>query len=702
MKRFYSGISPKIKLYIPIVTGIIIAIAAITVYSVNKQRNNVIRSLEKNLVLEVTTLKKMFEREYALKLDKVKIDLNILHDRFYSATLKISNKTRKIKVANQITKTEHEAVINAWTLDGVNLFENNELVDKLYSLVGGTFTIFQKSDSGYIRISTNVLKSDGARATGTYIPNNSPVVQTIEKGESFIGRAFVVDDWYITAYEPILHEGKIVGMLYAGDKEKDISELRSKIRELKIGKNGFVCVMDETGKFIVHPSAEGQSWSDEPIINQILTQKSGIISAQLIGDKKEKMVAFDYFPEFKLYIAASVPVREETGALVREIIINSSITAFFIIVAFSVFIYLITKEKVRKFLNQLEQSTSKLKSTQQALEQSEKHFQTLFNNSSDEIFVIDFKGNFIEVNQVACNSLGYTNDEFLSMSIRDIKTEKYLENVEKNIQKITQFGQYRYESENQAKDGKVIPVEMKSRVIDYKGGQAILTIARDITERKEIEEKILTTIIQTEENERKRFAADLHDDLAPILSTVKLYTDLLKKGNYKKINEGEAIKNIEELVDMAIKSTRQISRNIRPNILQDFGLAAAINDFCSFINSTSAISINVNTSAYKIEKRGIEESMLYQAFKELINNTIRHSGAKNVKIELKSFENQVILYYRDDGKGFNVTQAMKEKGGLGLNNIVNRIKSVQGNVDINSEEGKGMFLIASLRIKENR
>jgi PAS domain S-box-containing protein len=414
------------------------------------------------------------------------------------------------------------------------------------------------------------------------------------------------------------------------------------------------------------------------------------------------MVAFDYFPEFKLYIAASVPIKEETGALVREIIINSSVTAFLISVAFSVFIYLITKEKVKKFLTKMEESSSRLKSTQEALEQSEKHFQTLFNNSSDEIFVIDFNGNFIEVNQVACDSLGYSGEEFLKMNIRGIKTEKYLENVEKNIQKITQFGQYRYESENQAKDGKVIPVEMKSRVIDYKGGQAILTIARDITERKEIEEKILTTIIQTEENERKRFAADLHDDLAPILSTVKLYTDLLKKGNYKKINEGEAIKNIEELVDMAIKSTCQISRNIRPNILQDFGLAAAINDFCSFINSTSAISINVNTSAYKIEKRGIEESMLYQAFKELINNTIRHSGAKNIKVELKSFENQIILYYRDDGKGFDVGQAMKEKGGLGLNNIVNRIRSVQGSVDINSEEGRGMFLIASLKVKENR
>ena len=104
-------------------------------------------------------------------------------------------------------------------------------------------------------------------------------------------------------------------------------------------------------------------------------------------------------------------------------------------------------------------------------------------------------------------------DDFLKMNIRDIKTEKQLENVDKNILMITKFGQYRYESEHIAKDGKIIPVEMKSRIIDFKGEQMILSIVRDITESKEVEERILTTIIQTEENERKRFAADLHDDL---------------------------------------------------------------------------------------------------------------------------------------------------------------------------------------------
>ncbi len=702
MKLINPFLSPKLKLYLPIVPGIAIAVVITSIYSVNKLKNNIYLSVERNLTTEVNTINKMLERESALKLEKVRTDLNIVHEIFYSQDFKTGNKQIPVSAINQTNQQIHQDHISSWFLNGKEVYNNFDFVDKIHELVGGTATIFQKIDSGYVRISTNVLKTDGTRAIGTYIPNDSPVVQTIEKGKTYIGHAFVVNDWYITAYEPIYENGKIIGMIYAGDKEKDLKELRDKISSLTIGKDGFAFILDDKGKLIVHPWAEGEDWSNEQFVKIMMEKKSGILSYISKKDEKKYIAAFDYFPDFRLYVVATLPIIDETQKPVREIIVNSVVTGLLIIIVFSILIYLVTAERVRKFLNQLELSTQKLKSAEHALEQSERYFQTLFNNSSDEIFVIDFKGNFIEVNQFACDSLGYSHEEFLHMNIRDIKPEKFIEQVDKNIILISKFGNYRYESENMAKDGRIIPVEMKSRVIDYKDQQAILTIARDITERKEIEEKILTTIIQTEENERKRFAADLHDDLAPILSTVKLYTDLLKKGNYKKISEAEAVKNIEELVDMAIKSTREISRNIRPNILQDFGLAAAINDFCAFINSTSALSISVNTSAYKIEKRGIEESLLYQAFKELINNTIRHSEAKNVKIELKSFDNQVILYYRDDGKGFDVNRVMKEKDGLGLNNIVNRIKSVQGSVDINSEEGKGMFLIASLKVNENR
>jgi len=700
MSQKIVKMSPKFRLFVQIISGIIIAIALITIYSVNKLRSSIYEAVERNLTLEVQTLTRMFERERDLKLAKVKSDLKVAHRLFYNNKLVVSTQTINIPVVNQISGKVHTAGINNWKMNGTQLYRNFDFVDEVHSLVGGTATIFQKIDSGYVRISTNVMKTDSSRAVGTYIPNSSPVIETVEQGRTYFGRAYVVNSWYITAYEPIYQGTEIIGMLYVGDKEKDLGELRLKISALKIGENGFPFVLDDEGRFIIHPYAEGQLWENEPIIDTILSRPSGVTTYSLKRDGVRKIAAWNYFPDFRIYIAAAVPLKDETDALVKEMIINSAIIALVIILLLSVFVYFVTAENVRRFLVQLELSSRKLRSTQQALEQSERHFQTLFNNSSDEIFVIDFNGNFIEVNQVACDNLGYAHDEFMKMNIRQIKPENLRERVEANISMIQKFGQHRYESENLTKDGHIIPVEMKSRVIDYKGKQMILTISRDISERKEVEDRILTTIIQTEENERKRFAADLHDDLAPILSTVKLYTDLLKKKNYKKINEEEAVKNIEELVDMAINSTRTISRNIRPNILQDFGLAAAVNDFCNFIKKTESVNIDVSTQQYKIEERGIEESVLYQAVKELINNTLRHASAKNIKIELKSFDNQVILYYRDDGVGFDLNEAMKQNTGLGLNNIVNKIKSVKGTVDINTKPGEGMFLIASLKLKK--
>lgn len=695
-------LSPKFRFYLPILIGIILSIGLVTGYSVHKLQQTIYRSVERNLQLEVQTIVKMFERERDLKLAKVKSDLKVAHKLFYLQPVDLQGEKIEFTIVNQITGVSFTTKIANWKYKGKNLHQDFEFVDEIYSLVGGTATIFQKIEQGYVRISTNVKKSDGSRAVGTFIPNDSPVIKTIEQGQTYIGRAFVVNDWYVTAYEPIYRDGKIVGMLYVGDNEKDIEELREKIRSLKIGINGFPFVLDEEGRFVVHPYASGELWDNEAIIDTILSDVSGVAKYSLKRDGVEKLCAWEFFPDFKVYVAAAVPLTDETGSLVREMIINSAIIAVVIILALSLFVYFITTENVRRFLAQLEKSSKKLEQTEKALQQSERHFQTLFNNSSDDIFVIDLDGNFIEVNQVACDNLGFSKEEFLKMNIRHIKPENFKSRVDHNIDMVQKFGRHRYESENQTKSGRAIPVEMKSRMIEYKGAKMILTISRDISERKEVEDRILSTIIQTEENERKRFAADLHDDLAPILSTVKLYTDLLKKKNYKKIDEEEAVRNIEELVDMAISSTRTISRNIRPNILQDFGLAAAVNDFCSFIKKTESVNIDIQTHQYTIEERRLEETILYQAVKELINNTIKHASAKNIKVELKSFNDQIILYYRDDGIGFDLEGAMEQNAGLGLNNIVNKIKSVKGSVDINTKPGEGMFLIASLKLKSSR
>lgn len=330
--------------------------------------------------------------------------------------------------------------------------------------------------------------------------------------------------------------------------------------------------------------------------------------------------------------------------------------------------------------------------------ETEKRFQFLFNNTSDEIFLADFRGNFIEVNQVALDRLGYTKEEIMKKNYKDIKTPKYVDEVNKNISIILTTGHHIYETEHVSKDNKIISLEMSSRVINYFGRKAILSIARDITERHAIERKIAETIIETEDRERKRFAADLHDDLAPLLSTVKLYTDLLKRGNFKKMSNEEAIRSIDELIDQAIISTREISNKIMPSILQDFGLTAAIRDFCNYVNNTNSINIDLDTSQYKITKTGIEEIVLYQSVKELVNNTLKHSQAKNVTIFLENHDNQVNLYYSDDGIGFEPEDKLNEQSGFGLNNIINKVKTLKGICLIKSKPGQGMSVLITIQI----
>ena len=357
--------------------------------------------------------------------------------------------------------------------------------------------------------------------------------------------------------------------------------------------------------------------------------------------------------------------------------------------------------KIYRYKLDIERIQLELGKKNEALEQSEHKFKTLFDNISDEVYVTDFHGNFIELNQIAFNSLGYARDELLKMNIADIKTKKYKLYVGENIKIVLKNGFHTHETEHISKTGQVITYEMKSKLMDYEGKSIILSIARNISERKAVEKKIVQTIIETEMKERKRFSADLHDGLGPVLSTIKLYSDLMKKGNFTKMSLEEAVSNIDELVEMAISTTKEISNHITPNVLDDFGLAVAITEFCTYINRTKSIKIDLDTHNYNFNRKGIETTILYQSVKELINNTLKHANAQNIRIELKSSENQIILYYRDDGIGFNVEEEILAGKGLGLNNIMNKIKTIKGVCDFNSSPGNGMLLIISLKFEEN-
>jgi methyl-accepting chemotaxis protein len=123
------------------------------------------------------------------------------------------------------------------------------VVDDVKELVGGTATIFQRMNrqGNILRVATNVEKLDNTRAIGTYIPAvnpdgiPNPVVSTVMQGKTYRGIAYVVNAWYITAYEPIFDgQGEIVGVLYVGVKQENVESLRQAILKTQVGETGYV------------------------------------------------------------------------------------------------------------------------------------------------------------------------------------------------------------------------------------------------------------------------------------------------------------------------------------------------------------------------------------------------------------------------------------------------------------------------------
>ncbi|MBN1341438.1 MAG: methyl-accepting chemotaxis protein [Phycisphaerae bacterium] len=218
----------------------------------------------------LTDLSHMAENVYAmcqaqqeLLQQKVDYDLNVARELFKQAgAVTFSKDTVKWEAVNQTTKATTAVTLPKMLVGETWLGQNRQadapspVVDRVQELCGATCTIFQKmSDAGdMLRVCTNVQKLDKTRAIGTYIPaigtdgRPNPVIAEVMAGKTYHGRAFVVNAWYITAYEPIRDAaGKTIGVLYVGVKEESAKSLRQAIMSIKVGKTGYVYVLNASG-----------------------------------------------------------------------------------------------------------------------------------------------------------------------------------------------------------------------------------------------------------------------------------------------------------------------------------------------------------------------------------------------------------------------------------------------------------------------
>jgi len=338
---------------------------------------------------------------------------------------------------------------------------------------------------------------------------------------------------------------------------------------------------------------------------------------------------------------------------------------------------------------------TELKKAQQIISDSQQKLLNIFNSSSDGIIITDFEYNTIDVNETLLKMLDIDWKKTKKINLYQYIPSDYhpfFKDILKKFNKGITSVHNEIEIFNSNK--KHIAVEIYCKLINLEGKPAILNMIRDITERKNIEKRLLETIINTEEKERERFAGNLHDEVGPLLSSLKMYVSLINE-NTDKEKITYILDQINTLIREAIQTVREISNDLSPHVLNNYGFIAAINSYISIKKDFIKIDFkhNIGTKRYTSNI----ETILYRIVKELINNTIKHADAKKINISIIEKNNSINLDYKDDGKGFEFKNDMELKpGSIGIINIISRIKTINGKYTLKTSKERGFNFTLSV------
>jgi len=323
------------------------------------------------------------------------------------------------------------------------------------------------------------------------------------------------------------------------------------------------------------------------------------------------------------------------------------------------------------------------------LKESEKRYSDLFYLSQQPKWVYDTeKYTFVQVNKAALDLLGYTQEEFLRLSILDIMPEEDRENAKDTITKITQ----NKETLNSRlanftkKDGQIIETEIYSAPIVLSNKTYRTVVATDITEKQLNEQKIMMAIIKTQENERYEIGGELHDNLGQILAS-----SLINLGMLKKYVQEPGMQWFEECklnLNNSIKEIRNLSHRIAPKFFEDTTLEEAIKKLFLSFNVANRYALNLKFDT-AVKNRVLDMDLqlnIYRILQEQLKNIWQYAEASLIEVDVYIMKNRLKMRIYDNGVGFNPE---KINSGIGFANMKRRAELFNGKLTINSTIGAG-------------
>jgi len=333
------------------------------------------------------------------------------------------------------------------------------------------------------------------------------------------------------------------------------------------------------------------------------------------------------------------------------------------------------------------------------LRASEQRYRYLFENANDAIFVHDLQGKIVAANQACERLTGYPVEELMGANMATLLSSEELSTAGRVQQRLLVGEEVSpYEQQFSRKDGTTAIVKLATSLITNNSQPTgFHHIARDITDEKRAQENLhyyVQQITSAQEEERKRIAREIHDDAAQSVLVLSRRLDALVSKPGRRLSPvlREDLKDLQGLSDDILQSLRRFAQNLRPRILDDLGLVAAVEWLAEDLSQSEGIDARVDVQGDASDISPETQLLLFRIVQEALSNVRRHAQASKVVIKLDFTPEQIAMMVYDNGKGFELPEMISDfasSGRLGLAGMQERGRLLGGVISVQSAPGKG-------------
>ena len=351
--------------------------------------------------------------------------------------------------------------------------------------------------------------------------------------------------------------------------------------------------------------------------------------------------------------------------------------------------------------------------TKRGFELPEKDYRYLFENASDAIWVHDMEGNIVYANKASQRLTGYNKGELIGANILKFLSSDQSHDIAREVRHRLLSGQeikQPYEQHIIRKDGTTGILRMATSLLvsdgEVKGFQHI---ARDVTEERQLQDNMrfyVREVIRAQEDERRRIARELHDDVSSSLLLLIQRIDAVNSNSRLKLSDGlkEELEGLRCQSVEALESLRRIAQDLRPRILDDLGLIAALEWMADDLIKNHGIEAQVEVLGTEKSLPSEVQMLLFRIAQEALNNIRRHADASMALVTVEFADDKTILAISDNGQGFRLPERigdMAAVGKLGLAGMRERAQLLGGSLKIHSEPDKGTTVTAQIPAQAN-